>query len=305
MRTTARTFLTGTIVVAALCASRPSLADEPPPAPAPDPGPPPPSSPEEAPSTAPPPRDPWKPPPPKPPPPGDHWAPGKTYDSKPDSKSDSKSDSKADTKLDVNKPPPTPDKPTRWYGWQTLLVDAATTGLMIGAVADSREPGEGALSLLAPTRLLADPPKHTAFIDGSLALWTLAPAFVHAVHGRGTQAALSAPIRLFAPTLGTITGAVYGFVFAVIVALADSSNGFDSDSGAVTVLAIGIGSGYALGFIAPILIDSVIFGREPIDPEENAADKRARAKPPAPTVSWTPRLGMTSHGPTFGIGGTF
>lgn len=251
----------------------------------------PPPAPEEPAKSEPAPSDHWKPSPPKPPPPTNHWTP------------DNKVESKVDTKPDVNKPPPTPDKPTRWYGWQTLLVDAATTGLMIAAVADSKEPGEGALSLLAPTRLLEDPPKHTAFIDGSLALWTLAPAFVHAVHGRGTQSALSAPIRLLAPTLGTITGAVYGFVFAVIVALADSKNGFDSDGGAVTVLAIGVGSGYALGFIAPILVDSVIFGREPIDPEETAADKRARAKPPA--VQWTPRLGMTKDGTTFGFGGTF
>ena len=293
MRTTARSFLTGTMIVAALCWAHPSLADEPPPAPAPDKAPPPSTGDGAEPET--PPGDHWKPPPPKPPPPGDHWTAG--AGTKTDAKSDGKSAGKTD------KPAVTPEKPTRWYGWQTLLVDAATTSLMIGAVADSREPGEGALSLLAPTRLLSEPPKHTAFIDGTLALWTLAPAFVHAVHGRGTQAALSAPIRLCAPTLGTITGAVYGFVFAVIVALADSRNGFDGDGGAVTVLAIGIGSGYALGFIAPILIDSIIFAREPIEPDEQAADKRARAKPPA--VQWTPRLGMSKDGPTFGFGGTF
>lgn len=293
--TTARGLRTGAMLVAALCSSRPSLADEPPPAdPAPNAEPAPPDAPPVAPSDAPP-ADHWKPPPAKPPPPGDHWSSGQ--------KSEPRS---PDTKLDANKPPPTPptpDKPTRWYGWQTLLVDAATTSLMIGAVADSREPGDGVWSLLAPTRLLEKPPEHTAFIDGSLALWTLAPAFVHAVHGRGKQAALSAPIRLCGPTLGTLTGAVYGFVFAVIVALADSGNGFDNDSSAVTVLAVGVGTGYLLGFVAPILIDSIIFAREPIEPEEAAADKRARAKPPS--LHWTPRLGMSKDGPTFGVGGTF
>jgi hypothetical protein len=202
-------------------------------------------------------------------------------------------------------PPPSalaPQKATRWYGWQTLLVDAVAAGLMIGAVADARDTGDGILSLLAPTRFLKDPPKHTAFIDGSLIFYTLGPAFVHAVHERGVQAALSPPIRLFAPTLGTLTGAVYGFAFAVVVAIADGSDGFRSGSPAQTVLIGSIASGYALGFIAPILIDAVIFGHEPIAPAEDAATKKAAVKP---SVKWAPRLGVSKEGPSFSIGGTF
>jgi hypothetical protein len=195
-----------------------------------------------------------------------------------------------------------PQKATRWYGWQTLLVDAVAAGLMIGAVADARDTGDGIWSLLAPTRFLNKAPDHTAFIDGSLIFYTLGPAFVHAVHERGVQAALSPPIRLCAPTLGTLTGAVYGFAFAVVVAIADGNNSFRSGSAAETVLIGGIASGYALGFIAPVLIDAVVFAHEPIAPAEDADAKKAAAKP---SIQWAPRLGVSKEGPSFSIGGTF
>jgi hypothetical protein len=207
--------------------------------------------------------------------------------------------------------PKSSKKPTRWYGWQTLLVDAAALGLMIGAFVDANERAriegsEAAGAFLVPTRLLDEPPKTTAFIDASLAFYTLAPAFVHAVHERGVQAALSPPIRLFAPTAGTFVGAVYGLGAALVVAvLDDRSNGLDSDDPAGKVLIGSIVSGYILGFVAPILIDAIAFGHEPIESDDADADKKKAARN-APKVKWMPRLGWSpKDGPSFGVGASF
>lgn len=200
----------------------------------------------------------------------------------------------------VAKPAPPPAKPTRWYGWQTLLVDAAATTLMVVTVAESRNPGEGAISLLWPTRLLDDPPKTSAAMTGSLFLYTLGPAFVHALHDRGVQAALSPGIRLFAPTLGTITGAVYGIAGALIVEILDDSRGTLRDgSPAQTVLIGCIGSGYVLGFAAPMLIDAFAFAREPVEPDGAAGAEKARGPTIRPDFAWS------RSGGSVGISGTF
>lgn len=201
--------------------------------------------------------------------------------------------------------PPPAKKQTRWYGWQTLAVDAVATTLMVATVAESREPLEGAVSLLWPTRLLNESPQTNAAITGSLALYTLGPAFVHALHDRGTQAALSPGIRLFAPTLGTFTGAVYGLGAALVVAALDDGGGlFGSNSAAGTTFVICVGSGYVLGFAAPMLIDAVMFAREPIEPPaegEGGEGKKARA----PSIIWRPSVAVTPNGGTLVVGGTF
>lgn len=165
-----------------------------------------------------------------------------------------------------------PIEKSHWYGWQTLIVDGAATGLMITAVATSPDADQGAIALLAPTHLLRSAPDTTAFINASVAFYTLAPAFVHAVHGRGVQAALSPPVRLFAPTLGTLTGAAYGFLGAIAVAIVTDERdtlGDDSTSGRVLIGCIA--SGYFLGFLAPMILDAFVFGHEPASPVTSAA----------------------------------
>lgn len=252
--------------------ARVASADEPP-------APPPPVAADEEAPAPPATGNPWVPEPDTPAPPKDHWS-----DARP------------------QKPPPPPKKPTRWYGWQTLALDAVSTTLMVTAVASAREPGEGALSLLAPAHLLEDGPRTTAFINGSLIFYTLAPAFVHAVHGRGVQAALSPPIRLFAPTIGTVTGFIYGLAAALVVEILDDdrrSFGESSTSGKVLIGCTA--SGYFLGFIAPMLIDAFAFGYEPIEPDDAVAEKKSGR----PMIQWSPRLGLTNGGGTVGLGATF
>lgn len=199
------------------------------------------------------------------------------------------------------KPPVASPKPTRWYGWQTLAVDAVSTTLMVVTVAESRRPDEGAISLIWPSRLFEDPPKTSAAITGSLALYMLGPAFVHAVHGRGVQAALSPAIRAFAPTLGLMTGAVYGLAAAIVVDAVDTDNrGFDGNDPAGTVLIGCIASGYVLGFAAPMLIDAVALAREPIEPDD-AADEKKTSR----SFTVQPNIGWSKTGTSIGIGGTF
>lgn len=188
---------------------------------------------------------------------------------------------------------------TQWYGWQTLMVDAVSAGVMIAAVAESREPLEGAASLLLPTRLLSEPPESTAAIDASLALYTLGPAFVHALHGRGVPAVLSPTFRAVAPSLGTFTGGVIGLAGSVFVSAAGDGRG--SDDGALSVLAVGIAAGYVVGFAAPMVIDATVLAREPIEAEKKPAEK----KDDAARVKWSPRVSWSKGGPTVGLSGTF
>lgn len=199
-------------------------------------------------------------------------------------------------------PPATPAKlRTRWYGWQTLLVDAGATALMVTTVAESREPLEGALSLVWPSRFFDDGPKTNPAITGSLAVYMLGPAFVHALHDRGKQSAFSVIIRAAGPTLGLVTGAVYGFAGAVIAAaLDDGGNSFGRDSAASTVLIGGMVSGYVLGFALPMIADAFIFGREPITTEEESSEKKPDAK-----VKWAPTFAVSNKGASLGLTAVF
>jgi hypothetical protein len=191
------------------------------------------------------------------------------------------------------------EKATEWYGWQTLLVDAAAASFMIGAVAsapDHLETTEAMGALLLPARLLKDGPDSTPAIDASVAVYTLGPAFVHALHGRGVQAVASPAIRALAPTIGTVAGLGYGVVAALVVSAADNRNNREA---AGDVFVGCIASGFVVGFVAPVVIDAVAFGHEPVEA------KPIPKKDDAAKVKWNPRVGWTKDGPNVGLSGTF
>lgn len=190
---------------------------------------------------------------------------------------------------------------TRWYGWQTLAVDAAAATTMIVGVAGAPKKAEGAASLLLPTRLLDHPPDSTPVLDVGLALYTLGPAIVHAAHARPLQSFGSGAIRAVGPTAGLVVGFGYGLVLAIPVAIIAPghrhSEGPNLGPNGDAVLLAGMASGVALGTIGPVLIDAIAFGHEPV---EKPAEKTG-----ASAVTVQPKLGYSKSGPTVGLTGTF
>lgn len=192
---------------------------------------------------------------------------------------------------------------THWYGWQTLAVDAAAATTMVVGVATAPKGGEGAASLLLPTRLLDEPPKSTTTLDIGLALYTAGPAIVHAAHGRPLQSIGSAAIRAAGPTTGLVVGFVYGLLIAIPVAVVAPGprrgGGPDLGKNGDAVLLAGMASGVALGTVGPIVIDAVAFAHEPVAKAAKETPKDATA------VTVEPRLAYSKNGPTVGLSGTF
>jgi hypothetical protein len=178
---------------------------------------------------------------------------------------------------------------------------------MAGAVASAPREHEMAdrfAALLLPARLLESPPDSTAMLDASVALYTLGPAVVHAVHGQPVRAVASPAIRAFAPTAGTLGGFVVGGAGALIVSAFDGRS-FSNPSDAVTyTFAGGIAAGYLVGFAAPILLDATLFGHEPVEKSATPNEPNEK-KDDAAKVTWSPRVGWTKDGPNVGLSGTF
>lgn len=190
-------------------------------------------------------------------------------------------------------------KATEWYGWQTLLVDVAAVTAMVASVAESGDFAHGTGALLLPARLLGDEaPRSTGAIDASIALYTLGPGLVHALHGRAPEAVASPAIRALSPTIGTMTGAVYGFVVGACVAVATDGQGKVDP-----FIYGGMASGYVLGFAAPMLVDAAMFGHEPVDRASRPMEKKVDAA----KVTWSPRVAWSkeTRSPTVGLSGTF
>lgn len=195
------------------------------------------------------------------------------------------------------------DGDTRWYGWQTLAVDGAAAATTIVGVATAPNAGEGATSLLVPTRALEDgASKSTTTLDVGLALYTLGPAVVHAAHGRPIHSIGSGAMRGVGPTVGACVGFAYGVVLAIpvfLVAPGDRQGGFmDFGRNGNAVIAGGIVSGAVLGAAVPMAVDATVLSEDP------APTKEAPNTPP-PVVTVQPQLSYTKAGPSIGVAGTF
>ena len=166
----------------------------------------------------------------------------------------------------------------RWYGWQTLAVDTASTATMIVGVATAPNVADGAGSLVLPTRAFDDRPPSTTTLDVGLALYTLGPAAVHAAHGRPFHSMGSAAMRGIGPTAGACVGFVSGVLVAVPIA--------------------GVVSGAVLGAAVPMFVDATVLSKEP------PPTKEAPNTPP-PIVTVQPQLSYTKAGPSVGVAGTF
>ena len=190
---------------------------------------------------------------------------------------------------------------TRWYGWQTLAVDAAAAATMVVGVATAPNTAEGAGSLVLPSRALEDAPKSTTTLDVGLALYSLGPAVVHAAHGRPLHSMGSAAMRGLGPTAGACIGFAIGVVIAIPVLMVsdDSHGGFmDFGKNGNAVIVGGIVSGAVLGAAVPVFVDATVFSKERVETKE-------APKTPPPVVTVQPQLSYTKAGPSVGVAGTF
>lgn len=122
---------------------------------------------------------------------------------------------------------PQPAAVTEWYGWQSLIADGSSIGIMVGGNA-ARSPGAGYFGIAG---------------------WYLASPVIHAVHGHGGKAAAALGLRLGLPVLGGLVGA------------AAQNDRSDEDVPA------GLVYGALLGVVAAMVIDDVVLANEDVVPE--------------------------------------
>lgn len=132
----------------------------------------------------------------------------------------------------------TPEKPSRWYGWQTLAADGGAAVLVLSAVSFDQRPG-------SPS---------TALAFGALGTYALGGPIIHLVHQNYGRSAASLGMRVGGPILLAVTGAV--------VACGD-------DHGEFCGLGAGL-LGASLGVVTAITVDAAVFAYDD-EPEPEAA----------------------------------
>ncbi len=172
----------------------------------------------------------------------------------------------------VMMPAPTYRAPARtehtWYGWQTLIVDAAVlvTSLALAPVGD----GEAS----AATFLIGYP---------------LGGPIVHWANGEVGRGFGSLGLRVGAPLVLGIAGAGLGF------AVGDCGNA--GCNGPI----VGAATGVVAGYVAAIVIDSAVLARKTV--QVDTAERRSATG----TFKWSPTGGYDpkQRTLTLGLGGTF
>src|SRR5713101_3318690 len=130
-----------------------------------------------------------------------------------------------------------PEPETRWYGWQTLLADAAS--LTVGAIAVSHKDEPYAGRFPSP-----------ALVLGSIAAagYLIAPPVIHLLNGNRTGTASSVLLRLGIPAAAALLS----------LGLYAAAWGSCGNACAYALVAI---DGAAL--VAPIVIDAAVLARAP------------------------------------------
>jgi hypothetical protein len=167
-------------------------------------------------------------------------------------------------------PPPAyearPRTETKWYGWQTLLVDGAalTTSMLLLSVNNDDA--------------------HAASAVVGLGGYALGGPIVHWSNGQVGKGFASLGLRVGAPVLGALTGAI------VLLPVSDSDN---------LASAVGAIFGTIAGTAAAVAIDSAALARKRVTVTHDEAKR--------PTVQWTPTAGYDKKREAFsvGVGGTF
>jgi hypothetical protein len=181
-----------------------------------------------------------------------------------------------------------------WYGWQTLMADAADLGLLLVALETSNGSGSDGNS-----------GSHAAAALG--AAFFIAPApLIHLAHGQGARAGISFGLRLGLPLLLGGIGMITGQGSCGNASPPPSSGSLDLSGlqcvGAAVQGAV-IGGAVGMGFT--VLVDASALAWAPRD-----AAAPATPVTRGPAVHWAPTAGVAydlGHraAPTVGMGGTF
>jgi hypothetical protein len=156
---------------------------------------------------------------------------------------------------------------TRWYGWQTLIVDGSAVGLM--AIGGSYGVALGV----------------TAYAFGG--------PMVHGVHGRSGVALGDFLLRVGAPLVAGAMG--YGIGAGNPSQCSPDRLWCDRDAPALEGAAVGVLAGAGLA----VLLDAALIARETVP--SDAPESTGSA-----TVRWSPRMAVTPRGePNLGVGGSF
>jgi hypothetical protein len=180
----------------------------------------------------------------------------------------------------------------RWYGWQLILADAASTGLMIAGALD----GGGAT--------MADEHTGVALGTTSFVTFLLTGPLIHlAAHERFGTAAISLGLRAGGALVGAGVGAVTTAFGAGcqthpnVTGEGPGGNSGVDGVGAVTACS----ENWILGAVAGVIVGAVI-------DDSVLAWERAPVRPAAraSTFGWTPTFApVKGGGATAGIAGTF
>jgi hypothetical protein len=142
--------------------------------------------------------------------------------------------------------PPKPE--TSWYGWQTLLSDAATIGL-------------GALAYAADDAKYGSPSPQNyelganALFAAGVATYALGGPAIHWAHGNGRKGLASLGLRVGMPLGGFIAGLLIGNA-----ACGNDDSEFVSCPVALGALA------FLGGMVAAPVVDAAVIAREPVTP---------------------------------------
>jgi hypothetical protein len=167
---------------------------------------------------------------------------------------------------DEDEAPPRPPQKT-WYGWQTLIVDAAATTIAVDGLFRHACLGTG---------------KDCTEMDVGLATFALGAPAVHLAHGSAPKAGGSLALHVLGPPIGGGLGLGAG---ALLGAAATGG-----DPLAMTMLgAVGLVLGVGAGWLGAIAVDSLALGYAT----------------PAPRVTLQPSIAIVPGRAEAGVGGTF
>jgi hypothetical protein len=164
------------------------------------------------------------------------------------------------------------DRATEWYGWQTLLADGASIGLIIGGGVATGSGSNSSIGSMLST-------------VGSLG-YLIGGPIVHLANGRPLPALGSLGLRAGLPVGGGLVGILVG------LAACDRSSGGDFGSG-LCVVALGA-LGFVGGAIAAIAADAAWLARKPVEPPK-----------PQQGMRWLPDLSLSPTGGSAGVRGSF
>jgi hypothetical protein len=179
----------------------------------------------------------------------------------------------------------------RWYGWQLVIADVASTGLLIA----------GALTQAAEQIGGIDDTSGVVLVWTSVGAFAFGGPIIHAAHGRFEAMAGSFGLRFGGPLVGVGIGALMGaFRVGCQTSVTYGSGGFASITPeTVTDCSTDYVLGGFIGAVVGAVIDDSVLAweRVPVRP--------AAASAPS-SFGWTPTFApVKGGGATAGIAGTF